>query len=64
MSLFLAREVKRGKKKYLKPQSSGDDGKEEKEEEVIKELENQGDLKKDVPVGGEEFENEEPRQGD
>ncbi len=64
--LFLAREVKRGKRKYLKeaPQSSGDDGKEEKEEEVIKELENQGDLKKDVPVGGEEFENEEPRQGD
>jgi hypothetical protein len=63
VSLFLAKEVKRGKKKYLKPQSSGDDGKEEKEE-VIKELENQGDLKKDVPVGGEEFENEEPRQGD
>lgn len=64
MSLFLAREVKQRKKKYLKPQSSGDYGKEEKEEEVIKELENQGDLKKDVPVGGEEFENEEPRQGD
>ena len=63
MLLFLAREVKREKKKYLKPQSDGD-GKEEKEEEVIKELENQGDLKKDVPVGGEEFENEEPRQGD
>ena len=64
MILFLAREIKREKKKYLKPQSGGDDCKEEKEEEVIKELENQGDLKKDVPVGGEEFENEEPRQGD
>ena len=64
MILFLTREIKGEKKKYLKPQSSGDDCKEEKEEEVIKELENQGDLKKDVPVGGEEFENEEPRQGD
>jgi hypothetical protein len=62
--LFLAREIKGEKKKYLKPQGGGDDLKEEKEEEVIKELENQGDLKKDVPVGGEEFENEEPRQGD
>jgi hypothetical protein len=62
--LFLAREIKGEKKKYLKPQGDGDDLKEEKEEEVIKELENQGDLKKDVPVGGEEFENEEPRQGD
>ena len=64
MLLFLAKEVKRGKRKYLKSQSSGDDCKEEKEEEVIKDLEDQGDLKKDVPVGGEEFENEEPRQGD
>lgn len=64
MILFLAREIKGKKKKYLKPQGDGDDLKEETEEEVIKELENQGDLKKDVPVGGEEFENEEPRQGD
>ena len=63
MILILAREIKGEKKKYLKPQSGGDDCK-EGEEEVIKELENQGDLKKDVPVGGEEFENEEPRQGD
>ena len=64
MILILAREIKGEKKKYLKPQSGDDDCKEEKEEEIIKELENQGDLKKDVPVGGEEFENEEPRQGD
>jgi hypothetical protein len=62
--LFLTRVKKGEKKKYLKPESGDDDRKEEKEEEVIKELENQGDLKKDVPVGGEEFENEEPRQGD
>ena len=64
MILFLARAIRREKKKYFKSQSGGEDCKEEKEEKVIKELENQGDLKKDVPVGGEEFENEEPRQGD
>jgi hypothetical protein len=34
------------------------------EEVAINELENKGDLKKDVPVGGEEFESEEPRQGE
>jgi hypothetical protein len=34
------------------------------EEGVINELENKGDLKKDVPVGVEEFESEEPRQGE
>ena len=33
------------------------------EEIVIEELESQGDLKEDVPFGGEEFEAEEPRQG-
>jgi len=36
----------------------------EEEVKVIKELESQGDLKEDVPVGGEEFEDEEPRQGE
>lgn len=36
----------------------------DEEEKVIEELENQGELKKEVPVGGEEFEEEEPRQGD
>jgi hypothetical protein len=35
----------------------------EEEEMAIEELESQGDLKEDVPVGGEEFEAEEPRQG-
>jgi hypothetical protein len=35
----------------------------EEKETVIEELESQGDLRKDVPVGGEEFEAEEPRQG-
>jgi hypothetical protein len=35
----------------------------EEERIVIDELENQGDLKEDVPLGGEEFEDEEPRQG-
>jgi hypothetical protein len=35
----------------------------EEEEAVIEELESQGDLKEDVPVGGEEYEAEEPRQG-
>lgn len=38
-------------------------GKVDKEEAVIEELESQGELKKDVPIGGEEFESEEPRQG-
>jgi primosomal protein N' len=32
-------------------------------EAVIEELESQGDLKEDVPVGGEGFKAEEPRQG-
>jgi hypothetical protein len=36
----------------------------DEEEKVIEELENQGELKKEVPLGGEEFEEEEPRQGD
>ena len=36
----------------------------DEEENVIEELENQGELKKEVPLGGEEFEEEEPRQGD
>lgn len=52
------------RKRVPEKQSSADVDEEEEEEEAIKELENQGDLKKDVPVGGEEFENEEPRQGD
>jgi len=39
------------------------EGKVDEEEAVIEELESQGDLKKDVPVGGEQFESEEPRQG-
>jgi hypothetical protein len=52
------------RKRILEKQSNADVDEEEAEEEVIKELENHGDLKKGVPVGGEEFENEEPRQGD
>jgi hypothetical protein len=36
----------------------------DEEAKVIKELESQGDLKEDVPIGGEEFEDEEPRQGE
>lgn len=36
----------------------------DEDEKVIEELENQGELKKEVPLGGEEFEEEEPRQGD
>jgi hypothetical protein len=59
----LIRVLKTRSKKELKKQSSANLS-EQKEEEAIKDLENQGDLKKDVPVGGEEFENEEPRQGD
>ena len=35
MILFLTREIKGEKKKYLKPQSTGDDCKEEKEEEGV-----------------------------
>jgi hypothetical protein len=60
--LILVRTLKERKKKELETQTSVDI--KEEEEEAIKELENQGDLKKDVPVGGEEFENEEPRQGE
>jgi hypothetical protein len=59
----LIRVLKTRSKKELKKQSSANLSGQE-EEEAIKDLENQGDLKKDVPVGGEEFENEEPRQGD
>jgi hypothetical protein len=58
----LIRVLKTRSKKELKKQISANLS--EQEEEAIKDLENQGDLKKDVPVGGEEFENEEPRQGD
>lgn len=36
----------------------------DEEEKVIEVLESQGELKKEVPLGGEEFEDEEPRQGD
>lgn len=36
----------------------------DEEEKVIEELEGQGELKKEVPLGGEGFEDEEPRQGD
>jgi hypothetical protein len=60
----LIRVLKTRSKKELKKQSSANLSGQEEEEEAIKDLENQGDLKKDVPVGGEEFENEEPRQGD
>lgn len=35
----------------------------DEEEKVIEELENQGELKKEVPLGGEEFEEEEPKIG-
>jgi hypothetical protein len=35
----------------------------DEEEKVIKELEREGDLKRKVPLGGEEFEGKEPRQG-
>ena len=34
-----------------------------KDDKVIEELEQQGELPKDVQKGGEEYENEEPRQG-
>jgi hypothetical protein len=60
----LIRVLKTRSKKELKKLSSANLSGQEEEEEAIKDLENQGDLKKDVPVGGEEFENEEPRQGD
>ena len=35
----------------------------EKEDTAIRELEQQGKLQKDSPKGGQEYENEEPRQG-
>ena len=36
---------------------------EEKEENIVEELEQQGELQKDSPKGGQEYENDEPRQG-
>jgi hypothetical protein len=60
----LTKTLKTRRKRILGKHSSADVDEEEAEEEVIKELESHGDLKKGVPVGGEEFENEEPRQGD
>ena len=60
----MTRALKTSRKRISEKQSNADVNEEEEEEEVIKELENHGDLKKGVPVGGEEFENEEPRQGD
>ena len=58
--ISLTRELKARRKKEFGTQNS-DVGDQEKE--AIKELEEHGDIKKDVPVGGEEFESEEPRQG-
>ncbi len=50
------------KEKREKEQETQNKDKTEEEETIIEELESQ-DLKECVPVGGEEFENEEPRQG-
>ena len=36
----------------------------DEEVKAIKELESHGELKEDVPIGGEEFEDEDPRQGE
>jgi hypothetical protein len=36
----------------------------DEEVNAIKVLESHGELKGDVPIGGEEFEDEEPRQGE
>jgi hypothetical protein len=33
------------------------------EENIVEELEQQGKLQKDSPKGGQEYENDEPRQG-
>jgi hypothetical protein len=51
------------KEKRKREQLEQDKDKADKEEAVIEELESQGDLKEGVPVGGEEFEAEQPRQG-
>lgn len=51
------------KEKRKREQLEQNKDKLDEEEAVIEELENQRDLKEDVPVGGEEFEAEEPRQG-
>jgi hypothetical protein len=58
--ISLTRVLKVRKKKEFTTQNSGVG---DQEEDAIKELEEHGDIKKDVPVGGEEFESEEPRQG-
>jgi hypothetical protein len=51
------------KEKRKRKQQEQDKDKAIEEKAVIEELESQGNLKEDVPVGGEEFESEEPRQG-
>ena len=51
------------KEKRKREELTQDKHQSKEQEPVIEELESQGDLKEDVPVGGEEFEAEEPRQG-
>jgi hypothetical protein len=51
------------KERRKREQLAQDKDKADEEEPVIEELESQGDLKGNVPVGGEEYEAEEPRQG-
>jgi hypothetical protein len=60
-AIIMAKGLKEMRKKE-QPAKDKDKADEEKEA-VIEELESQGDLKENVPVGGEEYEAEEPRQG-
>jgi hypothetical protein len=50
-------------KEKRKEEETKSKDKADEEATVIEELESQGDLKEDVPLGGEEYEDEEPRQG-
>jgi hypothetical protein len=59
ISMNKALKEKSGREKKVRTKDNVDE-----EVKAIKELETHGELKEDVPIGGEEFEDEEPRQGE
>jgi hypothetical protein len=60
-AILMAKQLKEKRKKEEEKKQNKD--KIDKGKIVIEELERQGELKEDVPIGGEAFEDEQPRQG-
>jgi hypothetical protein len=60
-AIIMAKQLK--EKRIKEEEKKQNQDKIDKERVTIEELERQGQLKEDVPIGGEEFEDEEPRQG-